>query len=60
MLTWLAPRTPACWHGFEVTQRTDGARNEEHEPDARIVWQAGGSAAGGEAPARDPAGRERR
>lgn len=24
--------------GFEVAERTDGSRNEEHEPDVRIVW----------------------
>ena len=25
-------------HGFKVVERTDGSRNEEHEPDLRIVW----------------------
>jgi ribosomal protein S18 acetylase RimI-like enzyme len=27
-------------HGFRVAQRTDGAGNEEREPDARMVWPA--------------------
>jgi enamine deaminase RidA (YjgF/YER057c/UK114 family)/GNAT superfamily N-acetyltransferase len=26
-------------HGFVVGERTDGARNEEREPDARYVWR---------------------
>jgi ribosomal protein S18 acetylase RimI-like enzyme len=26
-------------HGFRVAQRTDGAGNEEREPDARMVWR---------------------
>jgi ribosomal protein S18 acetylase RimI-like enzyme len=25
-------------HGFRVAERTDGAGNEEREPDARMVW----------------------
>ena len=25
-------------HGFHVAERTDGAGNEEREPDARMVW----------------------
>jgi len=25
-------------NGFKVAERTDGSRNEEHEPDVRIVW----------------------
>jgi ribosomal protein S18 acetylase RimI-like enzyme len=25
-------------HGFAVVERTDGARNEEREPDARMAW----------------------
>jgi ribosomal protein S18 acetylase RimI-like enzyme len=25
-------------HGFEVVERTDGARNEEGEPDVRVSW----------------------
>lgn len=25
-------------HGFQETQRTDGSRNEEHEPDVRMEW----------------------
>jgi ribosomal protein S18 acetylase RimI-like enzyme len=25
-------------HGFKVVERTDGSRNEEGEPDVRIVW----------------------
>ncbi|EST37717.1 hypothetical protein N566_11495 [Streptomycetaceae bacterium MP113-05] len=29
-------------HDFTETDRTDGARNEEHEPDVRYVWQPGG------------------
>lgn len=27
--------------GFEVVERTDGSRNEEHEPDVRVVWRRG-------------------
>lgn len=26
-------------HGFVAVERTDGRRNEEHEPDVRYVWQ---------------------
>ncbi|QIS23442.1 GNAT family N-acetyltransferase [Nocardia terpenica] len=26
-------------HGFIETERTDGMRNEEHEPDIRLIWQ---------------------
>lgn len=26
-------------HGFIAVERTDGLRNEEHEPDVRYVWQ---------------------
>ncbi len=26
-------------HGFTATERTDGSRNEEREPDVRYVWQ---------------------
>ncbi|MCX5207511.1 GNAT family N-acetyltransferase [Streptomyces sp. NBC_00237] len=26
-------------HGFIETERTDGQRNDEHEPDVRYVWQ---------------------
>ncbi|MFJ8190245.1 GNAT family N-acetyltransferase [Streptomyces sp. NPDC096094] len=26
-------------HGFRVVERTDGARNEEREPDVRYVWR---------------------
>lgn len=26
-------------HGFVAVDRTDGVRNEEHEPDVRYVWQ---------------------
>ncbi|MCX5406205.1 GNAT family N-acetyltransferase [Streptomyces sp. NBC_00335] len=26
-------------HGFIAVERTDGLRNEEHEPDIRYVWQ---------------------
>ena len=26
-------------HGFVETERTDGLRNEEKEPDVRYVWQ---------------------
>ncbi|MET7759557.1 GNAT family N-acetyltransferase [Streptomyces sp. NPDC005389] len=26
-------------HGFTETERTDGQRNDEHEPDVRYVWQ---------------------
>jgi GNAT superfamily N-acetyltransferase len=26
-------------HGFLAVERTDGLRNEEHEPDVRYVWQ---------------------
>jgi GNAT superfamily N-acetyltransferase len=26
-------------HGFTAAQWTDGARNEEREPDVRYVWQ---------------------
>ncbi|MEV6867021.1 GNAT family N-acetyltransferase [Streptosporangium subroseum] len=26
-------------HGFIAAERTDGLRNEEHEPDVRYVWQ---------------------
>jgi ribosomal protein S18 acetylase RimI-like enzyme len=29
-------------HGFEVVDRNDGSRNEEHEPDVRYAWRAGG------------------
>jgi putative acetyltransferase len=25
-------------NGFEIVERTDGSRNEEHEPDVRIAW----------------------
>ncbi|HEY2004117.1 MAG TPA: GNAT family N-acetyltransferase [Candidatus Saccharimonadia bacterium] len=25
-------------NGFRVAERTDGSRNEEHEPDVRLVW----------------------
>lgn len=25
-------------HGFTETERTDGSRNDEHEPDVRYVW----------------------
>ena len=25
-------------HGFRIAERTDGAGNEEREPDARMVW----------------------
>jgi GNAT superfamily N-acetyltransferase len=25
-------------HGFAIAERTDGARNEERTPDARMVW----------------------
>jgi len=28
-------------HGFVAVERTDGRRNEEHEPDVRYVWQPG-------------------
>ena len=27
--------------GFSVAQTTNGAGNEEHEPDMRYVWQGG-------------------
>ncbi|MFJ7272830.1 GNAT family N-acetyltransferase [Streptomyces sp. NPDC099050] len=27
-------------HGFTAVERTDGLRNEEHEPDIRYVWRA--------------------
>jgi GNAT superfamily N-acetyltransferase len=27
-------------HGFVAVERTDGATNEEHEPDVRYVWRA--------------------
>jgi ribosomal protein S18 acetylase RimI-like enzyme len=30
-------------HGFRVVERTDGSRNEEHEPDIRIAWSRPGS-----------------
>jgi GNAT superfamily N-acetyltransferase len=30
-------------HGFVEAERTDGARNEEREPDVRYVWRADGS-----------------
>ncbi|MEU9000439.1 GNAT family N-acetyltransferase [Streptomyces sp. NPDC048551] len=26
-------------HGFIAVERTDGARNDEHEPDVRYIWQ---------------------
>jgi GNAT superfamily N-acetyltransferase len=26
-------------HGFVEVERTDGARNEEHEPDVRLAWE---------------------
>ncbi|MFG3001987.1 GNAT family N-acetyltransferase [Streptomyces sp. NPDC048340] len=26
-------------HGFIAVERTDGTRNDEHEPDVRYVWQ---------------------
>ena len=26
-------------HGFVATERTDGSRNEEREPDIRFVWK---------------------
>jgi hypothetical protein len=26
-------------HGFIAVERTDGLRNEEHEPDVRYVWK---------------------
>ncbi|THA25667.1 N-acetyltransferase [Streptomyces sp. RKND-216] len=29
-------------HGFTETDRTDGGRNEEHEPDVRCVWRPEG------------------
>ncbi|MGW6914365.1 GNAT family N-acetyltransferase [Kitasatospora sp. NPDC054939] len=29
-------------HGFVETERTDGQRNEENEPDIRYVWQPRG------------------
>jgi ribosomal protein S18 acetylase RimI-like enzyme len=29
-------------HGFEVVDRTDGARNEEKEPDVRYAWRPAG------------------
>ena len=25
-------------NGFKVAERTDGSRNEEHQPDVRIIW----------------------
>jgi ribosomal protein S18 acetylase RimI-like enzyme len=28
-------------HGFELAELTNGERNEEHEPDARYVWNPG-------------------
>ncbi|MFD7324799.1 GNAT family N-acetyltransferase [Streptomyces sp. NPDC059875] len=28
-------------HGFVAAERTDGHRNEEHEPDIRYVWRPG-------------------
>ena len=28
-------------HGFRAAELTDGARNEEVEPDVRYVWEAG-------------------
>lgn len=27
-------------HGFTLTERTDGSRNEENAPDIRFVWTA--------------------
>ncbi|MEU8353560.1 MULTISPECIES: GNAT family N-acetyltransferase [Streptomyces] len=33
-------------HGFREAERTDGARNEEREPDARYVWSPGGPGTG--------------
>ena len=30
-------------HGFRTVSRTDGNRNEEQEPDARMVWDTAGS-----------------
>ncbi len=30
-------------HGFEAVEETDGAGNEEREPDVRYVWQPGRS-----------------
>ncbi|MFE6713901.1 GNAT family N-acetyltransferase [Streptomyces sp. NPDC057695] len=29
-------------HGFTETERTDGSRNDEREPDVRYLWQPGG------------------
>ncbi len=29
-------------HGFVMVEMTDGARNEEHEPDVRYRWEPGG------------------
>jgi GNAT superfamily N-acetyltransferase len=29
-------------HGFVAVERTDGATNEEREPDVRYVWQPAG------------------
>ncbi|WP_327253599.1 GNAT family N-acetyltransferase [Streptomyces sp. NBC_01244] len=29
-------------HGFIAVERTDGLRNEEHEPDVRYVWRPQG------------------
>ncbi len=29
-------------HGFRIVERTDGARNEEKEPDARLLWRRPG------------------
>lgn len=26
-------------HGFDEAEFTDGSRNEEHEPDVRMIWQ---------------------
>ncbi|MEU9375989.1 GNAT family N-acetyltransferase [Streptomyces sp. NPDC048255] len=26
-------------HGFTAVERTDGRRNDEHEPDVRYIWQ---------------------
>jgi ribosomal protein S18 acetylase RimI-like enzyme len=28
-------------HGFRIVERTDGRRNEEREPDARMAWTRG-------------------
>jgi GNAT superfamily N-acetyltransferase len=34
-------------HGFRAVELTDGAANEEHEPDVRYVWDGQTSAASG-------------